>query len=290
MGKSIEIENGDKLPIPEFSLNEMCTHPSIVMIAKRGSGKSWVTKAILYHFYKLPVGIIIAPTDRENCFYGDFFPNSYIFYEYKSAIIKRLLFRQQIMIKKMKEKEKNGKKLDARAILIMDDCLAEKKKWVNDPYLKEILMNGRHKHITYVLTMQYALGITPDLRSNFDYIFLLAEDFITNLKKIYDHYAGMFPDFGSFRQVFKQLTEDFGAMVIKNRGARASLLDKIAFYKAPNLDGKSVDFGCKQFRRDHEKNYNKKWEDKSFETNYEDFLLEKKQNKGAISVKKVFIE
>lgn len=93
-------QNGDKFPISEFSLSEMISNPSIVMIAKRGSGKSWVTKAILHRYQDVPVGIIIAPTDRENCFYGNFFPNTYIYYEYNSSIIKKLLIRQRIIIKK----------------------------------------------------------------------------------------------------------------------------------------------------------------------------------------------
>lgn len=138
--------------------------------------------------------------------------------------------------------------------------------------------------------MQYPLGITPELRSNFDYIFLLAEDYVSNMKRIYDHYAGMFPDFGSFRQVFRQLTEDFGVMVIKNRGARTNLLDKIAFYKAPDFGDKTVDFGCKQFRKYHQKNYNEKWDEEQFQTNYEDFLLDKKNTKSKISVKRVYKE
>ena len=117
--------------------------------------------------------------------------------------------------------------------------------------------------------MQYPLGITPELRSNFDYVFLLAEDTTSNLKRIYEHYAGMFPDFNSFRQVFRQLTEDFGAMVIKNRGARKLLFDKIAFYKAPNLENESLSFGCRQFKMFHKKNYNKDWEEQFYQKDFQ---------------------
>ena len=43
---NIESGAGDKLPIQEFKLSEMCINPSIIMIAKRASGKSWITKFI----------------------------------------------------------------------------------------------------------------------------------------------------------------------------------------------------------------------------------------------------
>ena len=246
--KDINLSGAGKLAINEFKLESMCNNPSIVMIAKRGSGKSWVTRALLHHFKDIPVGLIIAPTDRMNCFYGNFFPDSYIHYTYRSDIIEKLLLRQDIMIDKKKQKLAQGKVIDSRAFIVMDDCLSKKGTWMKDPPITELLFNGRHYELMYILTMQYPLGITPELRGNFDYIFLLAEDFVSNLKRIYDHYAGMFPDFNSFRQSFAQLTEDFGCMVISNRGARRSFLEKVFWYRAPE-NFENVDIGCKQFKR-----------------------------------------
>lgn len=284
---NINFDDGNKLPISEFSMDDMCINPSIVMIAKRGSGKSWVTRAVLQKFKDVPVGLILSPTEQDNPFYSGFFPDSYIFYEYKSSILQKLLYRQRLMIKKAKEKKDEGKYIDPRAIIVMDDCLASKGSWAKDPPIHDLLFNGRHRQIMYILTMQFPLGIKPELRSNFDYIFLLADDQVSNLKRIYEHYAGMFPDFFSFRQVFKQLTDDFGAMVIKNRGARDSLFDKIAFYRAPDLSGVKMEFGCRQFRKYNTRNYDKDWEEKKFAVNYDDLLLNKNK-KDKISVKKVF--
>lgn len=281
---------GDKLPIQEFSLDEMCRDPSIIMIAKRGSGKSWIAKAILYKMIDIPVGVIISTTEKDSPFFSEFFPDTYIYYQYDSKIIKKLLIRQKLILKKAREKKLKGKFLDPRAIMVMDDCLASKGKWAKDPLVYELLFNGRHRRITYLLTMQFPLGITPELRSNFDYVFLLAEEYISNLKRIFEHYAGMFPDFNSFRQVFRQLTENHGAMVIKNRGPKVDLYDKIAFYKAPNLEKVENMFGCKQMLKYHRKNYNPNWEDEAFKMDYEEFILDKKKNKSAINIKKVYRE
>lgn len=284
----MEGENIDKLPIQEFTLDEMVKNPSIIMIAKRGSGKSWITRAIVHKYAHIPVGLIISPTEKDNPFFIDFFPDTFIFYKYESDILRRLLFRQKLILKKYREKKAQGFFIDPRALVVMDDCLADKGAWAKDPNVYELLFNGRHRYVTYILTMQTPLGIKPDLRSNFDYVFLLADDIISNLKKIYDHYAGMFPDLNSFRQVFRQLTSDFGSMVIKNRGARLNIFDKIAFYKAPNLDKVSCDFGCKQFRKFDKMNYNENWEDEQFQMDYEEFLLDKKKNKTKINIKKIY--
>lgn len=285
---SIENQYGDKLPIQQFSLDEMCENPSIIMIAKRGSGKSWITKAILDKFAHVPAGIIISPTDKDNPFFSNFFPDTFIYYNYESKILKKVLLRQKKICKKAREKAAEGITIDPSIIVVMDDCLASRGSWVKDPPILELLFNGRHKKITYLLTMQYSLGISPELRSNFDYVFLLAEDYVSNLKRIYEHYAGMFPDIHSFRQIFSQLTEDFGAMVIKNRGSRTNLFDKIAFFKAPDLRNKNIKFGCNQFRKFHEKNYNSCWEDEKDEIDYEEYINEKKKYKSRINVKKIF--
>ena len=70
----------------------------------------------------------------------------------------------------------------------------------------------------------------------------------------------MFPTFDAFRAVFKVLTDDFGSMVIVNRGARASFLEKIYWYKAENEQVGMI--GCKQFVEYHNKNFDINWKKK----------------------------
>lgn len=262
--KDVRLDGNKSLPIKEFKLDSMCENPAIVMIAKRASGKSWVCRSILKHFRHIPVGLIIAPTEKmaNPPFYSDFFPDAYIHYEYKSEIIEKLLFRQDIMIEKKMDREQQGKKqIDPRGFILMDDCLSKKGSWMKDQPIMELLFNGRHYQLMYMLTMQFPLGITPELRCNFDYIFLLKEDFYSNLKRLYDHYAGMFPTFDSFRLVFKELTANFGSMVIVNRGACDSFLDKIFWYRAQNDSVGMI--GCNQFIEHHNENYDKLWKKKN---------------------------
>lgn len=285
--KDIEYEfkgKSDKLPIKRFEFTQFEANPTIIIIAKRGSGKSWIVRAIIKHFQKVPAGIIISPTDLMSSFYGDFFPESFIFYEYKSEIIEKLLLRQQKIIEKAKIKAKEGKIIDTRAFLIMDDCLSDKGTWANDKPIKQVMFDGRHYKLIFILTMQFPLGIKPELRSNFDYIILLADDFISNIKKMYDHYAGMFECFAIFRQVYGQLTQNNGAMIIVNRGAKAELCDKVYWYKSPDLSGQKIDIGCKQFKKYHGLNYNERWKTDS-KMNYDDFLHDRK--KGRILVDKI---
>ena len=74
--KDVQMRGGDMLPVRQFKLSDIVDNASIMMIAKRGSGKSWITKAIMMHFSDIPCGIVIAPTDRMNSFYNDFYPDT----------------------------------------------------------------------------------------------------------------------------------------------------------------------------------------------------------------------
>ena len=250
---------GNQLPIREFRLEWMVEDPSICMIAKRGSGKSVVCRSLLKYFKNIPGGVIISPTEKMNGFYGKFFPELYIHYEYTSDIVRDILHRQDIMTQKADAKLAIGKKINPHAFLLMDDCLSSKGTWMNDKPILDVFFNGRHYKLMYILTMQFPLGIKPELRCNFDYVFLLAEDFYSNQKRIYDHYAGMFPNFEAFRQVFLQLTDDFGCMVIVNRGQRKSLLDKVFWYKAADTQGQTDNIGCKQFLDFSKRNMDPSW-------------------------------
>lgn len=281
--KDVDLD-GNSFPIREFQLDWMVPNPSICMIAKRGSGKSWIVRDILNHFHDIPGGVIISPTDKMSSFYGGFFPELYIHYEYSTDIIQNILTRQGKMIDKKREKKQFGKKVDCRAFLVMDDCLSSKGTWMKDEVITEMFFNGRHFEVMYILTMQFPLGITPELRTNFDYIFLLGEDFVSNQKRLYDHYAGMFPSFEAFKKVFLEVTNDFGCLVIVNRGSRRDLLDKVFWYKSQDI--KILTLGSKQFNDFHKNNFNKDWRNKSKRFDLGDFI-NKRGKSASIPITKV---
>lgn len=276
--------NYNKFKIFEFKLNTMVENPAILMIAKRGSGKSYIARDLIYHYRDIPGGVVISPTDRLAGYYKNFFPDLFIHYDIKDTIFKKILTRQLMIIEKKNQKNKIGKKIDTRSILIMDDCLSRKKSWAKDETIIEILMNGRHYNITYLLTMQSPMGIIPDLRLNFDYIFLLKEASVINQKKIYDNYASMFPTLQIFIKVFRQCTQNHCSMVIDNRSTSDNIQDKIFWFKAMERVFK---FGSKTFRSVHKKYYDPEYIKKSYHKFVNDNTLFKKKNDIDVDVEKV---
>ena len=207
--------------------------PVIVLIGRRDTGKSFLVKDLLYHHQDIPIGTVISGTEAGNGFYAKMVPKLFIHDEYNTAIIENILKRQKMVIKQInKEVAAYGKSnIDGRAFVILDDCLYDN-SWAREKLMRLLFMNGRHWKIMLVITMQYPLGVPPNLRTNIDYTFILREPYINNRKRIYENYAGMFPTFESFCQVMDQCTENYECLVIANNAKSNKLDDQIFWYKA----------------------------------------------------------
>jgi len=275
---------GEILQLNQFDLKNLIydtngdyLNPRIAVIAKSGSGKSWVIRDIMYYIRNIPGGTIIAPTDKMTGFYNEFVSPSYVHHNYEQDIIPKLLSRQKVILAKNNDRKKIGKKpLDPRAFFIMDDCMSSKHLWLKDPNMLSIFNEGRHYQLTFILAMQYSLGIQPELRSNFDFIFLLGEDFINNRKKLYEHYAGMFPSRELFDQVFLQVTDDYGCMVINNRLRSSDIKKKVFWYKAKDRSNFKV--GSHDMYNFHNKFFDKNYENKPPLFNMSNYAYKKKSN------------
>jgi hypothetical protein len=275
---------GQTLKLEEFKVDSLIKdddgnyiHPRIVMIAPSGSGKSWIVRNILYEMRDIPCGIVIAPTDKMNKFYDDFMPASFIHHDYKGEIIPKLLQRQKKILEKNEEREKYHKKqIDSRTYLVMDDCMATKHLWLKDPSVLEILNQGRHFKLTYILTMQYCLGIQPELRTQFNFIFLLGEDNAASRKKIWEHWAGVFPKYDLFEQVFLQVTNNYGCMVINNRIKTTDLTKKVFWFKAKKVPDFKI--GISAFLKFHDERYDENYLNKQQLFNALDYGTKKKSN------------
>jgi len=247
-----------RLRIKKFDIKTMPDNVTIAMIAKRGSGKSFVTRELLFHKRHLPRSVAISKTEKLNKFFGEFIPDIYIYENYSSELLNKIFANQRQIIEDNEERHKEGKRpKDPRLMLVMDDCMSSKGSWVKEEPIQELFYNGRHYGVSFILTLQYSLGIPPEMRSNFDYIFLLAEDFTNNRKRLYEHYAGMFPDFASFNDAFSVLTEDFGCMVINNKIHTTDITEKVFWYKAKPTPRFTM--GSKKYKKHHHKYYDNNW-------------------------------
>ena len=209
--------------------------PMIVVIGKKDTGKSFLVRDILYNVQnEFPIGTVISGTEVANEFFQHMVPSKLIHDKYKPDIVMNTI-KRQLSVKTSRNQDKNrgggNSHIDPRAFLILDDCLYDS-SWIAQESTRYVFMNGRHIDLMTIITMQYPLGITPNLRTNVDFIFILRETMINNRKRIYDNYAGMFPTFEMFCQFMDQCTEDYNCLVICNGVSSNKLEDQVFWYKA----------------------------------------------------------
>ena len=220
-----------EIQLKKFNMDQIKDDKVVVLIGKRETGKSFLCKDLLHHHKDIPCGQVISATEAANGYYKKMVPPIFIHDEYKPEIIVNVLKRQRMMLDKIN----SNVSIDPRLFLLLDDCIYDQ-SWVKDKNVRSLFMNGRHFKILFIITMQYALGIPPNLRTNVDFIFILRENFVNNRRRLYEHYAGMFPTFEMFCQVMDQCTEDYECLVINNNAKSNKLEDQVFWYKASEHD------------------------------------------------------
>lgn len=253
--------------------------PVIVLIGRRDTGKSFLVEDLLYFHQDIPIGTVISGSEAANGFYSAHVPKLFIHDEYTPVLIENVIRRQRAVLMQVKsEIEKTGRRqIDPRAFVILDDCLYDS-AWTKDKLMRMLFMNGRHWKVMLIITMQYPLGIGPNLRTNIDYVFILREPYMTNRKRIWENYASMFPTLESFSIVMDQTTQNYECLVINNNSKSNRIVDQIFWYKAEKRPAYKL--GSQQF-----------WEiSKNLADNREeeyDPTKMKKKNTPNINVKKI---
>uniref|UniRef100_A0A6C0HL64 Uncharacterized protein n=1 Tax=viral metagenome TaxID=1070528 RepID=A0A6C0HL64_9ZZZZ len=273
------------LNLKKFDMSRIGKGSIVAMIGRRGGGKSYLVKDLLYYKRDVPIGTVISASESSNQFYGDMMPSLFIHEQYSPEIIANLVKRQKLVTKKMKQQQAMyGKSnIDPYAFLVLDDLMYDAPTWSKDINIKEIFMNGRHFNLMFLVTMQFSLGLLPAMRTQFDFVFMCKETFISNRKRLHDHYAGMFPTFEIFSQVMNQCTENYECLVIDNTSKSSDISSMIYWYKADSHP--PFKLGAPEFWQHHSNNY---CEDEEGEEDVIDITKIQKKNTLAINVRKAF--
>ena len=226
----------------EFKLEKMVDNPCVLIIGKRGCGKSVLADNIVQCLNKKNTSniSIISPSEKSDPFYQPKYPNATFESDLNDGFLEKILHDAAVekansKIVQMDPAVENTRK---KNILVMDNYYVTKNEWSKS--IAEILMNGRYYDFSYILTMQYSYAIPVSYRYNFDYIFLCRENATTSKIKLWENYAGVFPTFEIFDKVFDKCTENNRFMVIDNR-TQSNNINDIVFWFKSEFETETVD-------------------------------------------------
>ena len=146
------------LNLKKFDMAKIGKGAIVAMIGRRGQGKSFLVKDLLFYKRDMPIGTVISASESSNRFYSDMMPSLFIHEAFSPEIVANLVKRQKIVTKKMKQQmQLYGKSnIDPYAFLILDDLMYDAPTWIKDINIKDIFMNGRHCNLMFLVTMQFS--------------------------------------------------------------------------------------------------------------------------------------
>jgi hypothetical protein len=207
--------------------------PTILLLGKRGSGKSTLGIDLVWNMKDIALFIAMSETEEGNHFYRQYFHPLTVHGEYKAEIVNNIIKKQKEKLRKCdKEGIDTDKRPDLGVGLLLDDCGFKARKLMSSPDISQIFQNGRHWKICFIVCLQYMMGLPPEARVNVDFVFALKENIIANQKKLYDCFFGIFPKFAQFQETFNACTNDYECLVLDNTSKSGKITDCIFWYKA----------------------------------------------------------
>lgn len=175
------------------SLLDGMDSPTIIVVGKRRTGKTFFVRWLLSHMVETwPYAIVFTGT-RFNYFWQNHFPDSHIYDGYQADVMKKLLERQKFLRDAL-ERGKLPPEANIEVLVVFDDIAGSS---VQDlrfraPEMQDVFTLGRHFKITAVFMIQDAFMITPVMKNNADMVCILEQHQRRNLDALYDNFLSAY--------------------------------------------------------------------------------------------------
>lgn len=212
-----------KLQIKKWDPSKLQPASIVLILGKRGTGKSFLMKNLCYHMSKQDTysyGVAMSPTEDVQESFSSFMPESLVFNDYTEEKVVALMKSQRRLWKAGR---------GSNVYLLLDDCLYNK-SILNSTVIKELFFNGRHRRILLVLIAQYAMQVSAELRSQIDYVMVLRETIIANRERIWKNFFGFFSNFASFCETLDACTENYSCLVYDGKCSKSNNIEECVFW------------------------------------------------------------
>ena len=218
--------------VKKFDPSTFREHRITFLIGKRHTGKSSLMIELLSRMPKPDFVLGFSPTDDTLEVFKQFIPSSCVFSQFSHDKLERLLALQRELIRRGKHRS---------VLLILDDCLYQKSV-LKSTAMRDLFFNGRHLNVGLICACQYMMDISPEMRTNIDYLFTMREATISNRQKLHKFFFGQFSTFQEFDRVMAACTQSYSALVMDSTVASTRPCDCIFWYRA-RLDVPSFRLG-----------------------------------------------
>jgi hypothetical protein len=212
-----------QLKIKKFNPKSIKQHRIILIIGRRGSGKSTLCADILYHIRdNIDFGVFMTPTEESAESFRKCVPDSWVYDSYNPQKLEEMLRIQRMLSRTNKQRN---------LLCVLDDCMYDPKT-MKGVAMRDLHMNGRHLKCQFVNCVQYLIDVPPAIRSQCDYIVVLKEPIHSNQVKLWKYFFGIFSNFKDFSAVLSRCTDNFSALVLDNTSPTSELDDCLFWYRA----------------------------------------------------------
>lgn len=232
MIKSIKINENTIIEIKEFTIDMFKESSSSLVICRRNSGKTFLTKSILKQYKnKENLTIIISKQDKEqtnqlNTYYN-LFPNSCVYDDYNKSEFNKLIKKQKYLVEKYNSKET---KINPNMMIVYDDSLPNTlQKLQNHNGIMSMILENKTHMISYIINCDLYIAKSL-INCNIDYTFILNNSY--DKDTIYKYYKKYFESFEIFDKIYTEITKNYGSLVIVDNNNSNIIYDKIFWYRA----------------------------------------------------------
>lgn len=240
--------------MPEFDPTTMPSDAACVVLGKRRTGKSHLVRDIISKIYDRYPTVIVSTGTRFNGFWQEIMPEEYVHEGFDEDLIRRIMAEQEKKINERRRHVENkqqeedasedtftyGERDHANAndikkninlLYILDDVASEEHLH-SSLALGAMFTKGRHYNISVWLLSQYVYAMSPAIRGNVDYAFIMHQSQRRSKEAIADEFMSQIPRRRDAAALMSKATPGYQCLVINNAKNTDELMETLSTYTA----------------------------------------------------------